>query len=408
MKMNEEKKLKILFFACHSTTLLLEYWRQLKDSADCYWLTTHALVNDELNELGIKNVIYRSPFGTKAAPGFLYKVVRKIKSYFIKINFNKFVGDIIDEIAPDIVISNTTLVLAKYVPQNPKTMKVQIFHSVPYKNYIMVPETLAYDLVLLPSDYHKQTLISRFKTENVDRFKVVGWPRADLFLNNGTTDSDRNIFMTKLGLDPGAKTVLFAPTWDAFYDKGLFPLSFGHGLEAFELFCRQLKEMGVNFMVKLHPYAQKLIDDPDMHKIAEKYSVHLAYKKTNGVLDGMVKSYLGITDVLISDMSGIITDFMILNRPIIYLEPDVDPDGKEIKWNEADLPKDYRAGKIVGSMDGLVQGVKQSLANPDEYKSERDATLRKLFFKLDGSSSERAANEILSSYNEFIKEGRVS
>ncbi|MFH1581670.1 MAG: CDP-glycerol glycerophosphotransferase family protein [Pseudomonadota bacterium] len=316
--------------------------------------------------------------------------------------------ELIEGLAPDIVISNTTLVLAKYVPSNPRTMKVQIFHSVPYKNYIIVPETLAYDLVLLPGKYHKNTLVERFKVEERNKLKAVGWPRTDNFFNHRLSPKEKNDLMKKFDLDPALKTVLYAPTWDAFHEKGLFPRSFGPVAEAFDRFCRELKKFNVNLVMKLHPYAHKLIEHSGLHEIADKYKVCLAYKKPTRCLDRAVKDFLFITDVLISDVSGIITDFMVLNRPIVYIEPDVDPEGNKINWCETDLPKEYRAGEIVNSMDGLIQGVKRSLKNPDEYKPQRQDTLQKLFFKLDGHSSERAASEILSSYNEFIKEGRVS
>ena len=64
--------------------------------------------------------------------------------------------------------------------------------------------------------------------------------------------------------------------------------------------------------------------------------------------------YLWITDTLISDLSGIITEFMVLDRPVIYIDPDetVEP------WNDCDMPKSFRAGHIIKTPEELVEAVK--------------------------------------------------
>jgi len=77
--------------------------------------------------------------------------------------------------------------------------------------------------------------------------------------------------------------------------------------------------MDVNLMIKLHPLSHKLIRDVRLHRIAEKYNVHLAYKNATGHLDSLGEYYLWSTDILISDVSGVIIDFMVLDRPIVYI-----------------------------------------------------------------------------------------
>jgi len=65
------------------------------------------------------------------------------------------------------------------------------------------------------------------------------------------------------------------------------------------------------------------------------------------------------------------------------------------------LPREFRAGEVVNSMDKLIEGVKKSLKNPDEYEFKRKEILRKLFYKLDGQASKRASDTILNCYKEF-------
>ena len=96
---------------------------------------------------------------------------------------------------------------------------------------------------------------------------------------------------------------------------------------------------------------------------------------------------------------------MVLNRPIIYIEPELNRyiEGKQINWQETDLSKEFRAGAVVDSMDDLISNVKQSLNGTDEYKFMREEILQKLFYKLDGFASQRAANTILEYYDQFRK-----
>ena len=70
-----------------------------------------------------------------------------------------------------------------------------------------------------------------------------------------------------------------------------------------------------------------------MIKIAKKYSV-LATKETSNYQDDPNET-LWVTDVLISDLSGIITEYLVLDKPIIY----IDPIKKSKAWTGSDMPK---------------------------------------------------------------------
>ena len=393
-------KLKIVFFGCHSTTVLKDYWEYLKDKADCCWLVLYPSVYKDIKEMGCEKVFFKDTLCRRFRPRYLWELARRISALFIgKEARQRRLYKMLDELDPDIVLTNAVKPLSNYQPRHPKVMKVQVFHSVPYERCFITPHNLKYDFVALPSEYHKQRICQRFNIKDSKRLHVVGWPRGDNFLNNKFTGKDRDIFMKRIGLNPEFKNVLYAPTHSSFYEKGLFPKSFGAMTMAFEEFCRRVKEMNVNLIIKLHPNAIKLISDSRLHKIAEGYNVSLAYKKSTGHLDTTVESYLWISDVLISDVSGIITDFMILNRPIVYIEPD----GPHFNWENTDLLKEFRAGHIVESMKELIGAVKKSLENPDEYKQQREDVARKIFYKPDGRSSERASEAVLSHYKEFSK-----
>ena len=109
------------------------------------------------------------------------------------------------------------------------------------------------------------------------------------------------------------------------------------------------------------------------------------------------EDYLKVTDILVSDVSGIINDFLIFDRPIIYLEPD----HPQFSWNEADYPPNFRAGLIANDFNKLIEYVKRSLDKPSEFQHKRKRIKDLLFYKMDGNATIRAVDEILHYFSEW-------
>ncbi len=396
-------KPKILFLAFHSITSLDRYFRRLEAKADCWWATFHPQVHQEIQEAGYKKVLFENMLFQQLKPILVSKIFRRVNVWYALFALRKRMEWVIQMSKPDIIITDTNRVLARFGAGNRAIMTVQVFHSVTYKKYFLQDDVIAYDLVLLPSEYHKERLCRNFKAADPDKFQVVGWPRVDSFFNGTFTQKDRAAFMKKFNLNPQQKTVLYAPSWNTFRNKGSFPRSFGTAKKAFEIFCRRIKEEGVNLIVKFHPASHRLIYDTGIHRIAEKYNVCLAYKSSLECLDSLVEHFLWSADVLISDASGIINDFMVLDRPIVYIEPDA----HNFRWSENDLPEELRAGIVVSSFDELFRAVKRSLQYPQEYTSKRKETVNKIFYRLDGLAAERASEAILRYYEGWSKDKTV-
>lgn len=389
-----EIKPKILFLAFHSITSLSHYFKRLEPKADCWWATFHPQVYAEIRESGCEKVFFENMLFRQFKPRILGKIFGKINVLYVYWTLKKRIARLIKMAKPDIIVTDTNRVLARYGPKGHAIMTVQVFHAVSYKKYFLQEDVLAYDLVLLPSSYHKERLCRYFKAADPEKFQVVGWPRVDNFFNGTFTQRDKDAFVKKFDLNPRQETVLYAPSWNTFYNKGLFPRSFGAREEVFDIFCKKIKELGVNLIIKFHPASHKLIYDTEVHRIAKKYDVCLAYKSSTECLESLVEHFLWSTDVLISDASGIINDFMVLDRPIVYVEPDA----RDFCWQENDLPKEFRAGIVVSSLEGLIEGVKRSLQNSQEYALKRKEIANKIFYKLDGLASQRASEEILRYY----------
>ena len=370
--------MKIGFLAYELMTLE-RYWNKLYEKADCWWGVTQPKIHNLLKLKNINNIVYHYD-------KHFVDPNKRFGNRYVSTHPGRSENFIVSKIDPDLWISDTTNKL-NYVPK--KTFWIQTFHTLPYKKLFFYPPVLEYDLCLLPGEYHKRELIKRLNLKEKDekRLKVVGWPRVDDFFNNVF---DRNKMNEKLGLNPELKTVLYAPTWGVGggNDK-LFARWFDNEIKVFEQLCHEIKRMGLNFIVKLHSLSfhaenRKLID------IAKEHNVSWLTKETSVSIDDP-NPYLWLTDILISDLSGIITDFMVLDRPIIY----IDPDEKLDAWDGSDMPKNFRVGHIVKTPEELFEAIDDSINNPERFSEARRVLTSKIFYSLDGKATDRAVDEIL-------------
>ena len=369
--------MKIGFYS-HNFTPLEKYWHKLKDKADCWWGVPEKALYDVLKDKGVRNISYHHE-------KYVKNLGVKKGNRFVSIEPKKIQKIIVDEIDPDIWLADTPNKL-NYVSK--KTFRVQTFHSIPMKKYFFYEPVLDYDLILLPGPYHKEEFVKRFNLQKDDkRFKVVGWPSTDDLV---CSSYDRNKIMKEAGLDPEKKTVMYAPTWGWGYgNDALFARWFGREVEIFEKLCQVIFNQNLNFIVRLHSLSFS-INNKALIDIAKKYNV-LWQTTTTSNFRSNPNQYLWITDILISDLSGIISQFMVLDRPIIYIEPDenIDP------WKDSDMPKSFRAGHIIKTPEEFSEAVEDSILYSDRYSKERKEFLSKIYYNLDGKATNRAVEAIL-------------
>ena len=101
------------------------------------------------------------------------------------------------------------------------------------------------------------------------------------------------------------------------------------------------------------------------------------------------------TDILISDYSSIVFDFMLLDRPIVYYTPDL----KEFLNSSRALnfhPREIAVGPICESFQELLAAIENiTQSGAAEFDSKRKEVLPRLNGFRDGRASERVL-EVLS------------
>lgn len=156
--------------------------------------------------------------------------------------------------------------------------------------------TASYSFVLASSEYEVIRHSKSFGNPNV---YITGSPKNDSLFN---MDEDQNLQLKlKLGLQMFAKVILYVPT---FRDSGnLEPFSavFWAKLNA------QMQLRNHVFVIKKHPWDKALI-------------VPLGYSHIMDISTSVadVQDILIIADILVSDYSSIVSDFVLLHKPLVF------------------------------------------------------------------------------------------
>ena len=112
------------------------------------------------------------------------------------------------------------------------------------------------------------------------------------------------------------KNILYAPTWEGVYADSSYSSLLAIG-EQLKEFCLRTDN---NFIFKPHPLTGSV--DEEFGSCAEQLQdgfILADYGLTEG---GSIYDYFAIADVLVTDISSVLSDFLYLERPIIVYKPD--------------------------------------------------------------------------------------
>jgi CDP-ribitol ribitolphosphotransferase len=210
--------------------------------------------------------------------------------------------------------------------------------------------------------------------------KATGIPRTDIFMDEEYAENIREAFYEKRPQLKDKKILLFAPTF-----RGNGQMSAFYPLEAFnpgELYESLGGEYAI--LIKLHPFCK------ERFKIDEKYKDFIIDLSNDDELNDL----LFVTDLLVTDYSSVIFEASLLNIPMLFYAYDLYE-----YISSRDFYYDFEGfvpGKIVFSENELINSIKAG-----DFESEKvDGFKNKFFDSLDGKSSQRVADLILSCLGE--------
>lgn len=225
----------------------------------------------------------------------------------------------------------------------------------------------------------------------------VGYPKLDDLING---HYDKNTILKSLSFDANNKTVLYAPAWDP-----------GGSLRTYGIKIVQtlLSIPDVNVLVKLHPASMEPPNSPHYEFYTggtdweQEFAIFHDNPRFKFIKDYLINPYLHVSDLMVNDFSGVGLEFMVLNRPVVYIDCPEYFEKTLPSWNcDANLAKNddrfnggRNAGTVVQDLAALKQQVILELTDPKINASKREALSQQLMFN-PGRGAEVAAAEILS------------
>lgn len=257
---------------------------------------------------------------------------------------------------------------------------INLWHGTPLKRIGIISKTAdknlpknqmnAFNYMLVPSEYFREVYKKSFNLS--DRQIVInGQPRLDqLFIK-------RDI-LSELGISKSTynKVFMWLTTYRISYDNRLKHTSDVNWSETnlpiiktlaeAEKLNEYLKAEGVLAIVKIHHGS--VFSEEGIKSLS-----NLLILKDQDFIDKNIQLYeiLSQCDALITDYSSVYYDFLLLDRPIIFIIEDIKDYEKNngFVFNE---PLDYMPGKHVNTFEELVLGIKEIVNGQDEYSEFRE------------------------------------
>jgi len=215
------------------------------------------------------------------------------------------------------------------------------------------------------------------------KVQATGVPRTDIFFDKEYIGNKREELYRDFPFLKDKKVILFAPTYrgtraeDAAYDfDKIMP----------DKFCDALGDDYV-FIFKWHPATYNNL------KIEEKKAYDL--EKYNGFFHDLsqardINDLLLVTDVLITDYSSVIFDYLLTDKPIVYYTYDQkDYEGGRGIYFDFDT---YVYGRVARDQDELIEAIKAG----DMCEDKRETFRNRFMSACDGRSTEKTCEWIFN------------
>lgn len=215
------------------------------------------------------------------------------------------------------------------------------------------------------------------KKENVH---AVGFPRTDIFFDQKHIKKVREDFYKEYKELKNKKIIMFAPTY-----RGVSLASSYYQYDELDV-DKIYKELNKDyvFIIKWHPGLAESSEREEFNKKIAKYKdFYLDFTHYRDINDLLL-----VTDVLVTDYSSVIFDYLLVDKPIIYFAHDLkeyeDGRGLYYKFNK------YVYGDVAKNSNELIKSIKKG----NMCEKEREAFRKTFMIECDGKSTEKTYNMI--------------
>ncbi len=261
---------------------------------------------------------------------------------------------------------------------------IQLWHGTGFKDIGLLNNNNDSKLNRIKKHYKKYRIIVANSNDDLKRKNdsfdsenamITGSPRNDLFFSNRTfTD----LLKRKYDVNGFDKIISYTPTFRDFNTTEPFSESFWNRLNDYLIRSNSV------FLIKKHPWDKYL-----------KVPANFSNIKDFSTLVSDVQELLLISDVLISDYSGIITDFAITGKPIIIYNYDYDQYMETCRTMYYDLNEIFPKPFVKDEEDLLNKISDQDWTNTPLAQESYQNFKNKFHTYNDGNSSKRVMEAIL-------------
>lgn len=222
----------------------------------------------------------------------------------------------------------------------------------------------------------------------------IGFPRLDYLFK--PINGRQTTLIKELSLEKYETIFLWMPTFrkssnellseNYFVSETGLPVLYKE--EDLEEFNRTMERCNSICIFKIH------------HLQAELSAFNKKYSNIMVINDSMLAKYgvqlyefISLTSCLITDYSSISTDYMLLNRPIIYTMDDYE-EYKASRGFSIENPAQYFVGYHVYTKKDLEDAVLEVSKGLDIYREKRNKLLPTMHSHIDGNAAERILNHL--------------
>jgi len=220
-----------------------------------------------------------------------------------------------------------------------------------------------------------------------EKIRITGYPRNDVLFDEEMRPRVR-LTVEQRCPTPFRKIVLYAPTWNR-HTTNWWPFS----ATALQDMQEILAQNNAVWVTRLHRLGREQVARPG--SLAGKRHF-FSYEECFGKID--VQEALTSVDLLVTDYSSIAHDFLLLDRPMLFVERAADEFDRE-----QGLVDDYQAllpGPITSDYDAFAAYFAEALNDKDTGHTQRAAILPLFHRYIDGNSTERCVRVITSALEE--------
>lgn len=255
--------------------------------------------------------------------------------------------------------SDAIFVPGNEVPHSLRGVKVQVFHGLAGEKKGHFRIRHYFDLYLTQGPYFTKGFQDLARKHR--NFEVVetGWPKLDpMYLSQLDFMNEKEHFLNKCN---AKKIVLYAPTFSPSLTSAPF---------LFDEIEKIASSDDLMVLIKFHD----LMDKDLKHQYRQRFENH---KSVEFADDPNILKYLIIADLMISDTSSVIYEFMLLNKPVITFRTI----SKNILWND------------LGKANVLFDTVLNTLKH-DDFEENRKKIINSYHPYTDGESSKRVIRAV--------------